>query len=106
MRIRALAVLATLTLLGCGGSEPPAAAPSAPAAEGEAEQASTIEVYCNPPTPILVDGKPVGTSPLKGVKVTPGKHDVTFADPKEGNRTMSVTVGPGENQVVTSDRPH
>jgi hypothetical protein len=33
----------------------------------------------------------------------PGPHDVTFIDEAGGNRTMSVTLNPGDHQTVKSD---
>ena len=35
-------------------------------------------------TEILLDGKPIGKTPLNGYKVAPGSHDVTFVDEKTG----------------------
>ena len=69
------------------------------------DDTGTLDIYCNPPTKVLVDGKPAGTTPINQYKVKPGRHDVTFADEKTGNRTMSITVAPSEGQTVTSDRP-
>jgi hypothetical protein len=69
------------------------------------DDTGTLDIFCNPPTKVLVDGKPAGTTPVSGYKVNPGSHDVTFADEQTGNRTMTVSVSPGEGKTVTSDRP-
>jgi len=97
---------------GCAsGPEPQTpAVPLATAAPEEPldqpiDDTATLDVYGNPPTPILLDGKPIGTTPITGYKVQPGTHDVTFADELTGNRTMTVTISPGEGRSVTSDRP-
>jgi hypothetical protein len=93
----------------CGGAEAQPATPKAAAAddppEKPADDTATIDAYCNPPTQVLVDGKPAGTSPITGYKVKPGSHDVTFVDELTGNRTMTVVLEPGDGKVVTSDRP-
>ena len=110
--LRALGcALIPLALLACGTSEPPpaaaplvTAAPEEPAAPKEAEYA-TLDILCEPPTQILLDGKPIGTTPLNAYKVTPGKHDVTFNDEENGPRTLTVEVNPGEGRSVVSDRP-
>jgi hypothetical protein len=73
--------------------------------EHKTDDTSTLDIYCNPPTKVLVDGKPAGTTPITGFKVSPGRHDVTWADEMTGNRTMSVTLEPGDGKVMTSDRP-
>jgi hypothetical protein len=105
----AFAALA-LGILGCGSSEPPppavplaAATPEEPL--GGTDDSGQLEILCNPPTPVLVDGKKAGTTPISGYRVPPGSHDVTFVDELAGNRTMTVTLGPGEGRAVVSDRP-
>ncbi len=105
----ALSLILSAASFGCGAPAAEANPIAAPAATLESdaprEVDSTLEILCNPPTPILIDGKPVGTSPLKKIKVAPGSHDVTFADPEAGNRTLVVKVEPGESKTVISDRP-
>ncbi|HLM72325.1 MAG TPA: PEGA domain-containing protein, partial [Polyangiaceae bacterium] len=56
-------------------------------------------------TEILLDGKKIGTTPISAHKVTPGTHDVTFVDERNGNRTMTVTIAAGEAKTVKSDLP-
>ncbi|MEP7121293.1 MAG: PEGA domain-containing protein [Byssovorax sp.] len=103
------AMVIGIGILGCGSSEvkPPevplaAAAPEEPTATDDSGQ---LEILCNPPTPVLVDGKKAGTTPINGYRVPPGSHDVTFVDELTGNRTMTITLGPGEGRAVVSDRP-
>ncbi len=105
---RAAFAAMAIGMLGCGSSEVPppnvpvAAAPDEPPAGDDSGQ---LEILCNPPTPILVDGKKAGTTPIKGYRVSPGSHDVTFVDELTGNRTMTISLGPGEGRAVVSDRP-
>jgi hypothetical protein len=111
--LRSLRALGAALLLAgvpaCGGTDvqpaTPKAAPADDPPEKAADDTATIDAYCNPPSEILVDGKPAGTSPLKNFKVKPGSHDVTFVDEVTGNRTMTVVLEPGDGKVVTSDRP-
>ena len=104
----ALAALA-LGVFGCAGSEPSPAVPLASASPEEplppTDDTGQLSILCNPPTPVLVDGKPAGTTPINGFRVPPGSHDVTFVDELSGNRTMTVSIGPGEGRSVVSDRP-
>jgi len=105
---RAAFAAMAIGMLGCGSSEVPppnvpvAAAPDEPPAGDDSGQ---LEILCNPPTPVLVDGKKAGTTPIKGYRVPPGSHDVTFVDELTGNRTMTISLGPGEGRAVVSDRP-
>ncbi|MFT3773175.1 MAG: PEGA domain-containing protein [Minicystis sp.] len=68
------------------------------------EEPATLDVIATPDADVKIDGKPVGKTPLKGFKVSPGSHDVTFID-DTGPRTMTVNVEPGEGKTVKSDRP-
>jgi hypothetical protein len=86
--------------LSCLLFRPPDEAPGK-----QADDTATLDVYGNPPTKVLLDGKPVGTTPIQGLKVKPGSHDVTWADELTGNRTMSVSLEAGDGKVMTSDRP-
>ena len=111
--LHALAAVALIAgPAACAGSagDAPATTPHATATPDDepkenTDDTGTLDIYCNPPTKVLVDGKPAGTTPISQYKVKPGRHDVTFADEKTGNRTMSITVAPSEGQTVTSDRP-
>jgi hypothetical protein len=107
--LRRSPLLLAIALLGCGGAPPePSATPPPPVQpeddlEPEKDPETVIDVIAAKPTEILLDGKPIGTTPINGFKVTPGTHEVTFVDPARGNRTMMVTLQEGEGKVVQSD---
>jgi hypothetical protein len=106
----AVAAALLVGVVACGGPAQEAASPAATATaddppEKKVDDTATLDIYGNPPTKVLVDGKPAGTTPIQGFKVKPGSHDVTWADELTGNRTMSVTLEPGDGKVMTSDRP-
>ncbi len=69
----------------------------------EGDLSATLEVIAGSPTEILLDGKPIGKTPISGYKITPGPHDVTFVDEANGNRTMGIDVAPGDAKTVQSD---
>ena len=104
---RAAFAAVALGILGCGASEPPPPAVPLAAATPEepVDEYGQLEILCNPPSDVLLDGKKIGTTPIKGFRVAPGSHDVTFVDEVGGNRTMTVSLGPGEGRAVVSDRP-
>lgn len=110
-----LAILAMASFSpGCGGEVKAQKQPEGPEpattfdphmGEPPEDDSALLDVLSDPPVDILLDGKPIGTSPISAHKVTAGRHDVTFVDEKGGNRTMSVTLQPGETRTVKSDRP-
>jgi hypothetical protein len=71
----------------------------------ETDDSGYLDITGLPPTKVLVDGKEVGTTPVSGLKLAPGNHDVTFVDESSGNRTMTVSIEPGQGRTVTSNRP-
>ncbi|WP_438021041.1 PEGA domain-containing protein [Sorangium sp. So ce315] len=108
------AALFVIALAGCGGAAPPPqpVAPPPPVAttpepepEPPLDDTPMLDVVSAQPTEILLDGKPIGTTPISGHKVAPGTHEVTFVDPERGNRTMMVTLEPGDAKTVQSDPP-
>jgi hypothetical protein len=111
--LRSLAVLlaSAACVVSCGAdrSEEKSAVPLATATPDdqmkETDDSGMLDISALPPTPVLVDGKPAGTTPVTGLKLAPGNHDVTFVDEQSGNRTMTVKVEPGSGQTVTSNRP-
>jgi serine/threonine-protein kinase len=73
--------------------------------EGEAAAAepvgqATLQLTSTPPSNVLLDGKPLGTTPLRDVAVEPGAHRVIFIYGAE-RKPKSVEVAPGSNQTVS-----
>jgi hypothetical protein len=105
------AALLVAGVAACAGSDAQPNTPKTtattddPPQEKPLDDSSTIDAICQPPSPVLIDGKPAGTSPVSNFKVKPGSHDVTCVDEMTGNRTMTVVLEPGDGKVVTSDRP-
>jgi hypothetical protein len=108
-----MAMLAALSL-GCGssgaGGEEPKTPKSTPGTsevmeESAPEEAAILDILSGNPTEIRIDGKKVGTTPITGLKVSPGTHDVTFVFTEEDTPTLGVTVGPGDSKTVKLDPP-
>jgi hypothetical protein len=104
----ALLIAGAATLAACaGGADAQSAVPLATATPDDPparEEPATLDILANPSADVRVDGKAVGKTPMKGFKVSPGSHDVTFID-DTGPRTMTVNVEAGEGKTVISDRP-
>ncbi len=76
------------------------AAPASPVAR-TASGTGTINVNSVPAgAAVLLDGKPVGRTPLSGVKVSAGTHALVFVHPEKGRKTASVTVDAGQSRGV------
>jgi hypothetical protein len=111
----ALALLAPLTTTACGGPQTdvqtstgaasPTDSTNAEEPTESTEEPALLDVLADRETEILLDGKKIGTTPISAHKVTPGTHDVTFVDERNGNRTMTVTIAAGEAKTVKSDLP-
>ena len=59
----------------------------------------TLNINSIPVSKVLLDGRPIGSTPKAGVSVAPGSHTVTFV--KDGERkSVTVTVKAGETKVA------
>jgi serine/threonine-protein kinase len=80
---------------------PPAAAATAaadkqPAASG----AGTLNMNSIPVSKVVLDGKPLGSTPKVGVSVPAGTHSVTFIHPDLGKKSVSVQIKSGETKTA------
>ncbi|MBW2453823.1 MAG: PEGA domain-containing protein [Deltaproteobacteria bacterium] len=71
-----------------------------PAATDVATGPATLSANSIPPSRVIIDGRPRGTTPVSGVKVTPGSHTVIFKHKKYGTKSRTVTVKAGQKKVV------
>jgi len=83
-------------------------APPPPAAEHPKETASapsggegSLNINSIPPSSVVLDGKPIGNTPQRGVTVSAGTHTVVFVNAEQGfKKQVSVTVAAGETKNV------
>jgi hypothetical protein len=88
------------------GPTPPAtaAAPKDPPKDPPKEPASgngTLNINSVPPSKVILDGKPLGSTPRVGVSVPAGTHTVTFIHPELGKKSTSVQVKAGETKSAS-----
>jgi hypothetical protein len=76
------------------------ATPPAAAAGGDTK----LAINSIPISNVIVDGKPVGTTP-KQMPVTPGSHTVVFIHPELGRKTVTVNVQAGKTAVAATKFP-
>lgn len=55
----------------------------------------SLEVTSTPPASVWLDGKPVGTTPISGLPVLLGEHEVRLQHPQLGERRQRVVVQAG-----------
>jgi hypothetical protein len=54
-----------------------------------------LNINSIPVSTVILDGRPIGSTPKLGVKVAPGSHTVVFVHPQHGRKTSTVTVTAG-----------
>jgi hypothetical protein len=86
---------------GVPGESP---APEAQLAEQQEQPAAAshamLQLTSTPPSNVLLDGKPLGTTPLRDITVEPGTHRVIFIHGAE-RKPKTVEVTPGSDQTVS-----
>jgi hypothetical protein len=71
--------------------EPEEAAPAA---------LSSLNINSTPSVMIVLDGRPMGKTPLSGVKVSPGAHTIVFIGPDGKRKVGTATVKPGATRSI------
>jgi hypothetical protein len=77
-----------------------AAAEPTPAEPEPAVSHAMLQLTSTPPSNVLLDGKPLGTTPLRDVSVEPGTHRVIFIYGAE-RKPKTIEVAPGSAQIVS-----
>jgi len=78
-------------------TEPPAAKPAS-----DAKGTATLNLNSVPPSNVILNGRPLGSTPKVGVQVTPGPQTVVFVHPTLGRKVVSGTVAAGETKAFTA----
>jgi hypothetical protein len=60
----------------------------------------TLNINSIPVASVVLDGRPVGSTPLVGLKVSPGSHSVIFIHPEKGRKASGTTVKAGATSTV------
>jgi serine/threonine-protein kinase len=62
-----------------------------------------LNINSLPPSLIVLDGKPIGSTPKIHLQVTAGAHTVVFTNSELGvMKEMAVTVGAGETKLASA----
>jgi serine/threonine-protein kinase len=71
--------------------------PNAPAAAGQAR----LNFNSIPSSTVVLDGRPLGQTPVMGVAVSAGAHNVVFVHPERGRKAVQVDVDAGAKRTVS-----
>jgi serine/threonine-protein kinase len=93
------------------GRTPPVSAPVGPSDTKTADTkttdtkssgsgTATLNLNSIPVSKVVLDGKPLGSTPKVGVSVPAGSHSVRFIHPDLGTKSVSVTVKAGETKTA------
>ena len=74
--------------------------PPAPVPDKPATGNGTLNINSIPVSKVILDGKPLGSTPKVGVSVPAGSHTVTFIHPEQGKKSVTVVVKPGETKTA------
>jgi hypothetical protein len=61
---------------------------------------SQLNINSTPSTLIVLDGRPLGKTPISGVKVSPGAHTIVFIGPEGKRKVGTATVQPGATRSI------
>jgi hypothetical protein len=62
---------------------------------GAAAESAKLTITSSPPSNVVVDGRPLGSTPRE-VAVTPGDHSVVFVHPSKGRKSVRVRAHAGK----------
>jgi hypothetical protein len=60
----------------------------------------TLNINSIPVANVVLDGRPVGSTPLMGLKVSAGPHSIVFVHPEKGRKAAGATVTAGKTSTV------
>jgi hypothetical protein len=80
---------------------PPPATPSAPASDSSGGGQAFLNINSIPASSVILDGKPIGSTPKLKYAVSPGSHSVLFVNSDQNfKKQVAVTVGAGETKAA------
>ena len=65
-------------------------------ASGGASGGCSVNINSIPVSKVVLDGRPLGSTPKVGIAVSCGSHTVTFIHPEKGRKSVTITANPGK----------
>jgi hypothetical protein len=60
----------------------------------------TLNINSIPVANVVLDGRPIGPTPIMGLAVSPGPHTIVFVHPEQGRKATSVKVEAGKTATA------
>jgi len=83
-----------------GTSTTPATTTTSTEKAPPASGTGTLNINSIPVSKVILDGKPIGSTPKVGISVPAGSHTVVFIHPEKGKKSTTVTVKAGETKTA------
>ncbi len=90
---------------GTSSRTSPSSSPSPSPGPASSSGQGTLNINSIPVSNVILDGKPLGSTPKIGVKVSAGSHTVVFVHPQFGRKVRAVTVSAGSSTSATTKFP-
>lgn len=74
--------------------------PKKTASAAGAAEMGTLNINSIPVSNVVLDGRPVGSTPVMGLSVSAGPHSVVFIHPEHGRKASGATVKAGSTSTV------
>jgi hypothetical protein len=87
-----------------GKTPEPTPPPTKVAAKPAAGQ-GTLNVNSIPVSNVIVDGRPMGSTPKMGLSVAAGTHTIVFVHPEHGRKVVTVNVAAGQTATAATRFP-
>jgi serine/threonine-protein kinase len=70
----------------------------------KARATGLLDVHCRPWASAALDGRPIGTTPVTGIRLPAGSHSLVLSNPEQGFRkTLKIDIRPGRTTVVREE---
>jgi hypothetical protein len=79
---------------------PPPDDREAPPVPIDPAQEGTLDLNSIPASQVIVDGRPVGSTPLVGVRIGAGRHTIVFVHPELGKKVRTIELSRGQRVTV------
>lgn len=76
------------------------AKPSGGGSTAAASGKATLNINAIPAANVILDGRPLGSTPKSGLSVSPGEHTIVFVHPEHGRKVKTVTVEAGKTATA------
>lgn len=96
---------ATLLKAASEGTSSLTAKAGASTAKAPAAGQGTLNVNSIPVSNVIVNGRPMGSTPKMGLSVAAGTHTIVFVHPEHGRKVVTVTVAAGATQTAATRFP-